>query len=37
VVEAGLDYLFEGDTILPDHVSYLADAYSSQGKGCFIG
>ena len=32
VVEAGVDYLFEGDTILPAHVRDLADAYPDQVK-----
>ena len=37
VVEVGLDYLFEGDSIFPMRVSDLVNEYPGKVRACFVG
>jgi hypothetical protein len=37
ILETGVDYLIEGDSILPVHVQDLAAHFPSQVRPCFIG
>lgn len=37
VVESGLDYLFEGDMLLPRHVAELHELAAGSVRSCFVG
>ena len=37
MIEAGMDYIIEGYTILPEHVSEIQSVHPDQVKSCFIG
>lgn len=37
ILETEVDYLIEGDTILPQHVSELAQRFGPAIRACFIG
>lgn len=37
IIETDLDYLLEGDSILPEQVIELAREYNGRVKACFIG
>jgi hypothetical protein len=37
ILETGIDYLFEGDSILPYQVDELKQEYGQEVKACFVG
>ena len=37
ILETGVDYLIEGDSVLPAHIQELAAAFPNQLRPCFIG
>jgi hypothetical protein len=37
ILEDGINYLIEGDSIMPSHVSELSAAFPGQVRSCFIG